>query len=311
MTLGKNMKKFFKYDHVLPSYGELKTIEGDFVSAKPYGMDIWDYVWGLSLPPFEISDFDRYKELREQLREDMTTTKGGYFLCTYFALLNSMDTEIHSEDSIVAAMDMLVDYSSQPGKYLPMPNAMPEMFNISEENPYHDVRPLVYSIAPWLASVTNLGIHRTPFGIAVRGSDYLESIDNYEYKGAYIDVSFEGSGETAGFKLNDILYKRTMQIPEENLKPGENKIVVIKSGKGSKNTLISSTVQLKSMTSNQNKTTYNIQAYGKNVLTFKKLDKKAAIKDASGKKVKYKKTAMDNLTYIEFEGRGNYELSLE
>ncbi|MFA9389627.1 MAG: hypothetical protein ACERKD_07455 [Prolixibacteraceae bacterium] len=312
LDLEKNMKQFFEYNNVLPSYGLLETQEGDFIEAKPYGMDIWDYVWGLSLPPFEINQPATYQALREQLRKDMTTTEVGYFHCVYFAALTAMDTELHSEDSIMAAMDKLVPMSSAPGKYLPMPYAVPEMFNISEENPFHDVRPLVYSIAPWLSAVTNLGLHRLPFGIAARGTKYLEQLENYEYKGALIDVHFDGSGSIANLTLNGKSIKHSLQIPENMLISGDNSLTVsMQNNALTKNSLVASTVQLKAISENETKVVFDIQAYGKNVLTFKNLSKKIKINSANGKRVKVDKSVLNGFTYFEFVGKGNFFIEMQ
>ncbi len=311
LNLEEQIKIFFDYEDTLPSYGRLLTETGELITAEPYGMDIWDYVWGLSLPPFEPTIPKKYKDLREQIRKDMTSTEAGYFLCVYFALLTSMDTEIHEEEDIMAAIDKLVDYSSAPGKYLPMPYAMPEMFNISEENPFHDVRPLVYSIAPWLSAVTNLGLHRLPFGIAARGTKYLESLENYAYKDALLNVSFKGQGQLSRLKLNGEVLSSTLQIPENKLKKGKNSLVIeMEKDADLKNLLVSSTVQLRAM-NNGNKTTFDVTAYGKNVLTFKNLTKTFKIIGSDGREKQFKQIKMDNFEYIEFFGRGVFRIVLE
>jgi hypothetical protein len=312
VNLKENMVELFKNDHVLPSYGFLETQEGDFVTAKPYGMDIWDYVWGLSLPPFEATMPEQYKKIREQLRHDMTTTEGGYFHCVYFAMLTSMDTELHNEDSIMAAMEQQVPWAVKTGKYLPMPYAMPEMFNISEENPFHDIRPLVYSIAPWLSAVTNLGLHRMPFGIAVRGTKYLENLENFVFKEALLDISFRGEGKINRVLINDKELQNTYQIPEDMLKKGDNTVVIEMTREAQQqNILTASTVQLHSIRKTGDQIKYNITAYGKNVLTFKNLDKKVRIISEKGKKQRTEKTKMDTFTYYEFEGRGDFSVILK
>ncbi len=311
MNLEKQIKRFFDDQHGLPSYGRLLTDAGEWITAEPYGMEIWDYVWGLSLPPFEPTLPQKYRDLREQIRTDMTTTQAGYFLCDYFAMLTAMDPAIHHEDDLMAAMDKLVDYSSQPGKYLPMPYAMPEMFNISEEDPFHDVRPLVYSIAPWLSAVTNLGVHRLPFGIAARGTKYLDQLENYAYKGALLNVSFKGVGQVVRMILNGELISSTLQLPESKLKKGINSLVVEMSQNAEpKNLLVASSVQLLSATDKPNRT-FEIMAYGKNVLTFKNLTKRMKITGADGRTRTFEQIKMDAFDYIEFVGRGKYKIVLE
>lgn len=311
INLEKQIKAFFDNGDTLPSYGRLLTESGEWIAAAPYGMELWDYVWGLSLPPFEPTLPQKYRLLREQIRKDMTTTSSGYFLCVYFAMLTAMDPAIHNEDDLMAAMDKLVEYSSRPGKYLPMPYAMPEMFNIREENPFHDVRPLVYSIAPWLSAVTNLGLHRLPFGIAARGTRYLERLENYAYKGALLNVSFKGQGRVARLLLNGQPISSTLQIPENRLKQGANSLVIEMAENAElRNVLVASTVQLRTATGGS-KPTFEVTAYGKNVLTFKNLTKKVKIIGADDQPRRFEQTKMNNFDYIEFSGRGDFKVVLE
>ena len=301
-----NMVKFLNYKDVLPSYGDLLTEEGEMLTSAPYGMDIWDYVWGLSLPPFQPNMPERYKQIRDELRKDMTETDEGYFLCVYFALLTSMDTEFHDEKDIIEAMDMLVPYSSKPGKFLPMPDAMPEMFNIPDGDPFHDVRPLVYSIAPWLSAVTNLGLRKLPFGMAVRGTNYLDSIDNYSFRKSLLDVQYLGQGKIQDIYVNDELLKYSYQLPENILKEGENQIKVkLDPDPESSNILISSSLQLKSVKEVGNGVEYKMHAYGKNILTFKNLNKNLQLRDASGKLIDFTLHKYDNFSNFEFGGRGD------
>jgi len=312
LKVEKGLQEALSYDNVLPSYGEVLTEDGELIMTKPYGMDIWDYVWALSLPPFTPTLPGKYAQWREQLYTDMTNTDRGYFLCVYFALLTSMDTEIHSEDKIIEAMDALVEYSVEPGKYLPMPMAIPEMFNISEENPFHDVRPLVYSIAPWLSSVTNLGIRTLPFGIAVRSADHLERIDDFVYKNGLISAYYEGSGDIDTWTLNGDRIDYTYQLPENRLVDGENEIhVTSKPGSQGKNILISSTLRLEDVTRENKTVTFVTEAFGKNTATFKNLDRRIRVIDALGNTAPAETMINDNLTTIEFEGRGSFFLVMD
>lgn len=310
-TLEKNMKPFFDYDDKRPSYGYVLTDDGKLIMTEPYGMDVWDYVWAMSLPPFTPTLPQRYFEARERMYKDMTTTKRGYFLCTYFALLTSMDPEIHNEENLLAAMDKLVDYSIEPGKYLPMPYAMPEMFNISEENPFHDVRPLVYSIAPWMSAVTNMGIRRLPFGIAARSSETLENLENYVYREGLFDIDFEGTGEISEIILNGASLEHSYQIPTSNIEKGKNSLhIKMDNASTSKNILIGSTVELLSIDKKDENLVYTVKAYGKNVLTFKNLEKEAHIVNQENQSQSVKIKKLNNLSYIEFEGTGLFSVYL-
>jgi len=312
MALEENMVKFLDYEGALPSYGDLLTQSGDIITAKPYGMDIWDYVWGIALPPFRPNQPEKFKELREQVHRDMTTTEAGYFHCVYFALLTSMDTEIHNEDSIVAAMDMLVPMSIRPGKYLPMPYAMPEMFNIPDGDPFHDVRPLVYSIAPWLSAVTNLGLRRLPFGIAVRGTNYLDNIDNYEYMGSLVDVEFQGEGKLAKTMVNGRELKHTYQLPDAMLSESENSIIIeLDESPDDSNILISSTLKMKSLEEKNDQVIFRMKAFGKNVVSLKNLSREIQVFDEAGNQVETSVREFENKKVFEFEGRGDFTVVMK
>lgn len=311
-NIEKNMKVFFDYEGGKPSYGYLLTDSGKMLLSEPYGMDIWDYVWGLSLPPFTPTLPNQYKAARNLLYKDMVGTRNVYFLCTYNGLLTSMDSEIHGEEQLLAALDSITPVSIKPGKYFPFKNAVPEVINTSEENPYHDIRPLVYSIAPWMSAVTNLAIRRLPFGIAARPSQGLKKIDNYTYREGLIDIELEGKGSIVGLEFNNIPLLHTWQLPINMVKKGDNGLK-IKMGNGSEgeNILIGSTVELQSVVVQGADIKFLLKTYGKNVLTFKNLSRSVKITDTSGVEIPSVSQKMDQLTYIEFEGIGNYSVLLK
>jgi len=108
--------------------------------------------------------------------------------------------------------------------------------------------------------------------------------------------------------LNGEVLTSTLQIPENKLKKGVNTVVVeMKKDAEPENLLVASTVQLHSVNSG-NKTTYDVTAYGKNVLTFKNLTKSIKIIDSDEQEKECKKIKMDNFECIEFYGRGKFKI---
>jgi hypothetical protein len=312
--LEKNMRKFYENKEALPLYGDLLTKKGNYITADckvpTYGMDVTDYQWSLSLPPFTPNIPVKYKAAREQLRKDLgiKSFQHGIFICGYAAILTAMDNEIHNEDSIMAALDELVPKCVRPGKYLPMPYTIQEMADVEDGNPYHDVRPLVFSIGPWMSAVSNLAVRKLPFGIAVRGTKYMSSIDNIEYMGGLVDVKFSGEGLIKKVTVNGSELTGTYQIPDQQIHAGDNTVTVEMSKEAKPaNILISSSVRL--LTSTNGK--YEVLAYVKNVLVFKNLSKNVVIADSEGKTVSSDVQKVDNLTYIEFKGRGKYSIELK
>jgi hypothetical protein len=310
--LEKQMKRFFDYKNILPSYGDLLTIQNKIVSCEPYGMDKTDYIWSLTLPQFYPNLPERYNAGREQIRKDMSRAPKGQFLCSYYGLLASMDNEIFNEDTIMKTMDYCVPQCMRPGKYLPMSNTITEIIDVEDGNPFHDVRPIVFSIAPWLASVTQLGVRKMPFGIAVRATKYLEEISNFEFRKSFINFTFKGTGRIKEIQINGIPLKHSLQIPENSLKTGKNDINIQMENIPDENSvLIASTMRLLDINDNNNSIRYSFECYGKNILTFRNLDKKAIIKDASGKEIEAREQKTGNFSYLEFSGRGKMDCILK
>ncbi|MBN2087984.1 hypothetical protein JW964_00135 [candidate division KSB1 bacterium] len=310
--LEKNLLKFYDHPDILPAYGDLLTIDNQIMTGDPYGMDRTDFQWAFSLPFFYPNLPEKYKKIHDQLLSDLMTKPYNNFLCSYLAILTAMDTEIHDEERLMQAMNYLVPQSIRPGKYLPMPYAVPEIVDMEDGDPFHDVRPLVYSIAPWLSAVTNLGLRRLPMGIAVRATQNLESIDNYEYKAALIDIIYKGSGKINKIILNQQPIPHSYQIPENMLLKGDNRLVVEMKGNAvAKDILIASTVKLNKIEQKGSKIYFEIEAFGKNILTFKRLTRLVTIMSSNSEQVNFNSQKMDNLDYISFEGRGKFRVILD
>ena len=292
----------------LPAYGELRTQDGASIEAAPYGLDRTDYQWALSLPLFDVAPPERQRAAREQLLADLVSSPRGNFICSWAAILRSMDPARHDEQAMMKALDYLVPQSVRAGKYLPMPDTIPEIVDVPDGEPFHDVRPLVYSIAPWLSAVTNFGLRRLPFGIALRGTRLLESVDRYQYRGSVLDVRFEGDGSLAGVTIAGRPLEGTLQVPDEALRPGDNTVVVRRSPQAvAAERLSSSTVQLHSVTGKR----YLVTAYGQNRLTFENLRHVARVRDAAGTPVATAVERAGAFTHVSFDGRGRFSVSLE
>jgi hypothetical protein len=310
-ALEEGMRHFFDLEGPLPSYGDLQLESGRIVTSAPYGMDRTDYQWALALPRFDFTSVENQQKARAQLLQDLRSDPKGNFICAWAAILTAMDTEHHDEAEIMDALDYLVPQSVRPGKYLPMAYTIPELVDVEDGQPFHDVRPLVYSIAPWLSAVTNFGLHRLPLGVAVRGTALLESIDRYRYRDSVLDVRFEGEGGLESVVLNGAPLEHTLQIPDGALAPGDN-VLVVKMGAGAKagERLSSSTVRLESVSSEGAVTRFQIEAFGQNRLTFGDLVREVSILDDAGAPVEVRTVPDGAFTHVSFEGRGVFTVIL-
>lgn len=310
--LEKNMMKFYETGSELLSYGTLLAQDGSVIEAEPWGLDRTDYLWSLAIPVFRPNLPEQYDDLQNAMFRELRNDPQGHFLCAYNAFLTSLDTETFPEDSIMAALDYLVPQSLRPGTYLPMPYTIPEIVDVEDGHPFHDVRPLVYSIAPWLSAVTNLGIRKLPFGVALRATGQLENIRNFQYMEELIDIDYTGSGKISRILINGEEVKNSFQVPDNKVREGSNKILVELSEKPEvSDLLISSTVRLNSLFEDEHMLVYKITAYSQNRLVFKNLQNNILIMDKKGNEVSFQTKEHNGLKYIEFEGRGEYEVLLD
>lgn len=306
--LEKNIAAFFGKE-ALPSYGKLLTNTGKYKMAVPYGMDQTDYVWSMSLPPFFPSYDTQFEAARLDLYKNLRNKPAGYFFAGYCSILRNMDTELYSEDSIMNAITYLIPQSVRAGKYLTMPYAMPEIVDVKDGNPFHDVRPITFSIGPFTAALSNLGVRRLPFGLAVRNTKYLSKIEKYDYQGSLINFEFIGGNSPTKVLVNNIPLKYTLQIPEKVLT--RNTTVSI-SGitKGVGPILISSTVKLVEVLEKGNTIIYTINAKGPNQLVFLNNTKDPIVTNPSGRNIPSQITKSTKATYLRFEGIGNFYITL-
>jgi hypothetical protein len=308
-AMEKNMEELWSND--LPYYGLVTTNEGEEFMADPYGLDLTDYIWALSLPPF-ISDAFTLQAVREKLYYNMMKKPKGYFVAGYCSLLSSIDTEFFEEEKIMEAINYIAKQCYRPGKYLPMPNTIVEIVDVEDGNIYHDVRPQCFSIGAFLGAVTNLGIRRLPFGIALRSTNYIKEISRYEYLGSTTDIIYKGSGKIKSIEINGKEIKSTYQLPEVELCMNSTNTVVVEMSeeKTNETVLVASSVRLEAVESSDTAVTYSIEAFGKNELVIKNLSKAPQVFDSRGNLVEVKLTENKEYSLISFKGKGKYKVTV-
>lgn len=311
LELEKHIRSFWG-SSVLPSFGKLISTKKKVIMAEAYGPDQNDYILALSLPFIFSRNFVQQKNALLQLFSDLYAHPRGYSLVSYLSVLRSMDTEFCEEDSLMKALNYLVPQCVRAGKYLKMPNTIVETADIEDGNLFYDDRPYGASIASWLATVTNFGLRRMPFGIAVRATKYLEKINGYVYKNATINFQFQGAGKITTLIFNHLPLEYTYQIPEDKLLRGNNTLSI---ELGSINriapVLVASTIQLDNVSSQNNIIEYKITAFGKNILIFKNLSKHVLIKNHLGAPVRFQSSGFGGYTGIFFEGKGRFLVYLQ
>jgi hypothetical protein len=311
-SLEEKMRPFYAYDDEMPSYGYVETEDGAKELVDWDAIDHTDFLWPASIAMFHPNVPKVDKRMRTGMYRYLRQEPKGNFICAYNSVLTAMDTKVFPEDSIMAALEYLVPQSTRPGKYRPMPYAIPEMVDELDGHPFHDVRPIGYSISPWMSAVTNLGVRRLPFGIAMRPTKSLSSIKRYTYQQGFLDIDYSGQGENIkSLSINGKKLEGSLQVPLSWLTKGSNKVVV-EMDKGAKpvNLLVSSTVQLNDIKKNQGNTSYQVKAYGHNVLVFENLDKNIILTDQAGSQLETETSQVEGFSHVYFEGQGIYDVLL-
>jgi len=294
----------------LPDYGDLLTAEGDMLRAGPYGLDVTDYVWGLSLTPF-VPEPWRMPGIRRELYRRAMEEPEGCFLAALFSLLASLDPDWFDEADVMRAAELAAEASYRPGEFLAMPNTVVEKIGVEDGHPYHDVRPQAFSVGPWLATMTGLGLRRLPFGLAVRANGTLEEITDYRYRGSSLHVTFTGQGEWAALRLNGRDVPGTLQMPEDFLRDGENDVEVCAGPPRGGPVLVESTVRLNAVERAEGAVTYTVETYGKNVLAFRGVeDCSVTVRDVAGEAVETERHEAEGRSWVEFPGRGRHTVAV-
>jgi len=262
------------------------------------------------VPPFVLRPWEAASVDAALLRHMQANPK-GYFLAAYLSILTALDTDVTDERDIMSMIDYAARQSYPAGKYLPMPYTMKEMTDYPDGHPYHDIRPETFTSGPWYGTMAAFGVRKLPFGIAVRPTRYLDRIEKYEFQGALIDIGFEGDGPLQSVTVNGQALRNTLQVPENALHQGANSLLVqMGTPAATEPLLVASTVRLLTVAQNRKSVTYNLETFGKNVLTFRNLPAQLRIVGEDGRSLPFERHEQDGRSYIEFAGRGKVQVVL-
>ncbi len=305
-ALAAAMEPFFAQSK--PDYGDLLCDDSAMCRAGPYGLDREDYVWGQTLPPFPPFPQKALAARKALLDDLLAGRQRTYFLASYFGLLQACDPIWHPESELHAAIQKGIAQSFEAGKSLPMPGAMMEMLGVGEQDLGHFIRPQGFSIGPYLAALSGLGVRRLPFGLAVRPSRVLRKIERYQYQDAEIDFTFQTGSTGHPLCINQRPLTHSLQVPASWLKRGANQVDVRSDWQPNTTpVLVESTVSLLDCHEQTECCTIPLRAYGCNQLFFVgAADHLELIQN--GKTVAFTRSVWNKLTVIQFEGRGDFTL---
>jgi hypothetical protein len=294
----------------MPTYGHLLLHSGKELVEPPYSLDYADYVYSFSLPPFTPFTLKNKQILKTIIRDSLDNKKRG-FLGAYYSVFAKADPLWVDEKDVLAAFEQGAAQSIPPGEVLPMPYAAIENFDRVDSDV---IRPQAFTIGPWLAALTGMGVRRLPFGIALRPTTLLSSLSAYRYQNASLDVAFSGSGRWCSVSLNGTTLEGTLQLPEKKLKQGKNRVVVVATqGHAEHPTLIGSTVRLQSVRRvGSGGFSYTLACYGRNSLEFVgAAGCSIGVFDEKEKSVEHVVSRDEQMVVVEFGGRGFRKVVVE
>jgi hypothetical protein len=292
-------------DGPLPSYGEVHAADGRWLATPPYALDREDFVWALSAAPFTYPQFD-LNRIRRQLLDDCLAKPKHWFVCSYGALLAACDTAWEDEERIVQALEYVRPQCERPGRWLPMPGSVVELVDMEDGNIWHDIRPQMFSISALLAAVSNLGLRRLPFALAVRPTRRIARMRDYQWHGGHLTLSWAGAGTSiAGLRIDGQAVAGTWLLPESRLGPGRHRIEVALGEPAPGPTLIAGTVRLEEAAAG----CWALTAFGHNEAVLRACPGEPRLVDAGGRAITATVTRQGDDVAVAWNGRGRCTLT--
>ncbi len=230
----------------------------------------------------------------------------GLMPCGAYGRLAGLDTEFVDERGVWESLEAGLPYHVKPSYYNPMPYTMVEVMG-AKRGEYHDIRPQAFSAGPFQAAVTNLAVRAMPFGIALRGTNYLKSLKHFEYRSGHLNVTYRGSGTIGRVTLNGSLLEHSLQIPDTLFRNGANHAVVNLGRRAMAGpVLVYSTVRLRQIRASKAGITYRVEGHGQCVLVFRDVHAAPRVTDAKGARLHTTLTRSGRHLFVEWFGYGRF-----
>jgi hypothetical protein len=215
----------------LPPYGIVVFADGSEAVAPAFAIDLTDYVWALTMPPFlpPRMPVRRITLALAQAMQRTPTYQPGLaeFVFAYTWPLIAADPAWRDPRDTVADLERLLPEIDRPGRYLPMAGAVMECLAIPDGHPWHDVRPCIFAISQWLPCHHALGLRRLTAGWALRGTAAIRRITAMPLGRCTVDIAFAPDSQPlCGVRWDGQTLAHTLQLPEELLTPGHHQAEV-------------------------------------------------------------------------------------
>jgi hypothetical protein len=274
----------------------------------PFGLecDYWETAWANSLGPYYPVPDVQLKSAIE-IKNDWTKYRNhGY--CPWNTLshylyeygMSSADYEKMLAEQVKDALTLTKTY--------PMVGAVTEY-----QKEVEGWRALPFQIGALYQTMSAQIIQNMPLGIGVRASNFVDSLQNYQFRSAHINARQTGTGDVVGeYRINGKELKYTLQIPEDHLRHGMNELDISRTKNNHQFRLYSSTALLFSCAIDGQKVVYNMTNAVETQLVFDQFElaKTVRVIDGNGKELSCQKRAVSDKTLLEVSTNGEFSVEV-
>lgn len=271
--------------------------------------DWWEYVWANTTGPFFVNLPAALMSARMIRRVWPTIVSYGY--CPWNTLARMLKEYGMSSADYLAMQDQQLSEALLLTKRYPMVGAVTEY-----QKDVESWRGLPFGVATLVLSAVSQLLQPMPMGVAVRASDVAESVENFAWRTARIDVSASGAGDVVGsVTLNGLGLRHTLQLPEGLLRLGHNSVEVKRATEFGDFRLYSSSAALLSVEGKSGRVSYQFNSPVDSELVLENYARAArlTVEDAAGRERPFEMRPLPetNKTVVSIRGSGDFHVIVE
>lgn len=293
------------YRAAMLAYSDGHTEWTDFAPRQ----DFWEYSWAVSTGPFHPDPAISLASARQAVAVWPTITNYGY--CPW----NFLARYLKEYGLPSAAYRQLLDQEIREALMLtqkyPMAGLVTE-YQTSVEG----WRGLPFQIGSLYQSVCANLLQPLAQGIAVRAGDVVDRVGNFQYRDRRIDAQADGQGDIVqSILLNGCPLVGTLQIPEDRLQSGHNRLKVTRGAAFTGARLFSSDAILRRVTAGDKTITYELASPFDAQLIFSGLTRKNVhwVRQSDGKElpITIAPLADTDLSILRVQSTGEFVVCIE
>lgn len=267
----------------------------------------WEFSWAQTLGPY-FPDLEMSVKTTKYIKDSWGDSDRGYGYSPWNCLANKLYEFGMTSTEYEKMLSVQIKEALMLTKKYPMPGALSEYKGHVES-----WRALPFSAGTFFFSLSAHCLQSLPMGIAVRASNKMDTVKNFQYRLSKFQYTANGDGDKVEtFRLNDNEIKYTLQLPVSVMLPGNNVIEVKRGQANEEFRLYSSTASLQKIDQRDNTLTYHFNNPIESEFLFENYDKIKDIKiyDITGSEIKFeKKKILDTgLTQITSDFIGDFNV---